>query len=589
MALLDLSAPSIQLLESRPTSNTHHSPSNLQNMSTKIERYVIRHTAGSKNNQVEEFDFSKSGLSIGRSAGSDIQFDPEQETIVSREHGKIEKISSDPPQFVITDNNSRNGIFVNKNRVKGSQPLNLGDEVQLGMNGPVFTFDVYPRPQDMMQATRVVEIPTSIKPTTVSSVHTAVNPVEQVKSGIGKQTVERMIMSERKKSANTLAFVIVGLVIAAGALGYVFKDKLFPKPAPPVIVKDSANMNKKSAEVISKENEDRVVQIEFGWQLFDANTSDELWHEYVPVKGTDGVVRYTAAYIENAQGQIEPYIDIKRNVMFGAPVGVAAASGTGFVVSEDGFILTNRHIGAAWNTRYDFPDDAFPGVLVRFVGNDPVIVPGVSVNFQDVYGWVPAETRVAGGYSTWSGSIKGRNTYMNVIFAGTALRRPVLSSTPSDEHDVAMIKVDMPESLSKVTMKDNYESVHPGQSVVVMGYPGVAPQEFVVRNSKDPFNSNNQFTTIPTPTVTPGSVGRIVPASSAPNAKHITYSSFGDSYQLTINATGPGNSGGPLFDDEGNVIGIFYAGRMDAAGTLISFAVPIKYGLELMGRKKITN
>ena len=44
-----------------------------------------------------------------------------------------------------------------------------------------------------------------------------------------------------------------------------------------------------------------------------------------------------------------------------------------------------------------------------------------------------------------------------------------------------------------------------------------------------------------------------------------------------------------MFDDEGNVIGLYYAGMSDARGTQISFAIPIKYGLELMGRKKVTN
>ncbi|MBS1734757.1 MAG: FHA domain-containing protein, partial [Bacteroidetes bacterium] len=297
-------------------------------MSTNVERYVIRHTAGSKNNQVEEFDFNKSSLSIGRAAGSDIQYDPEQDSIVSREHGKIEKISSDPPKFTITDNNSRNGIFVNKNRVKGTVSLELGDQVQLGMNGPVFTFDIHPRPQDMMAATRVVEIPTSIKATTISETGTAASPVaEPAKTGLGKQTVERMLVNERKKSNSRMGLILGGLVVVLGILGYAFKDKLFKKGDTIInpVVKDSATMNKKTPEAIAKENMDKVVQIEFGWQLFDANTSDELWHKYLATKGTDGLIHYTAMYIQNSRGEIEPYLDVKKNVPIGTPVGFAGA------------------------------------------------------------------------------------------------------------------------------------------------------------------------------------------------------------------------------------------------------------------------
>jgi serine protease Do len=553
-------------------------------MSTNIERYVIRHTSGSKNNQVEEFDFNKTSLSMGRASGSDIHFDPEQETIVSREHGKIEKVSADPLKFTVTDNNSRNGIFINKSRVKGTVPLQVGDEIQLGSNGPVFTFDVYPRPLDLMNATRVVEIPTTIKPTTISDAqHTSVSPVEPMKTGLGKQTVERMLVSERKRSTNKIAMIVGVLLLVLVAVGYALRDKIFKEPVVPPTAKPD---NKRSPESIAKENMDKVVQIEFGWQLFDANTSDELWHQYTMLKGSDGQSRYTAMYIQNSRGDIEPFLDVKKNVPVGTPIGFSGATGSGFVVSEDGFILTNRHVATNWNTRYGFAEYAFPGVLIQFAGGKPTIAEGVSVMPQNVFGWVPADATMIGGQPVNEGSIKGRNTYMNVIFANTSLRRPVQSATPSDNHDVAMIKVELPESLSKVTMKDNYESVKPGQTVTVMGYPGVAPEQYVVRKSNDPFRPTNQFNSVPTPTVTTGNIGRIIPATSD---KNLTYSEFGDSYQLTINATGSGNSGGPMFDDEGNVIGIYYAGKSDGRGTQISFAIPIKYGLELMGRKKITN
>ena len=60
---------------------------------------------------------------------------------------------------------------------------------------------------------------------------------------------------------------------------------------------------------------------------------------------------------------------------------------------------------------------------------------------------------MVGGRRAAEGSVKGKEYHMNVIFANTALRRPVQSATPSDQHDVAMIKVELPTSFP-VTMKD---------------------------------------------------------------------------------------------------------------------------------------
>lgn len=558
-------------------------------MAQNVERYVIKHISGSKTNQVEEFDFNKQELSMGRAASCDIQFDPEREILVSREHGKIVKDSTSALTFTVVDNNSRNGIFVNKNRVKGSVKIEPGDEVQLGNNGPLFSFDIYPRPKDMMMTTRLVEIPTTIKPTTISEIQEVKTIAsDPIKTGLGKQTVERMLVAERKKSFNKIGAIAAILIVGLGVLGYAFRNKLFPTKViaggKDTIVVKPQDSNKKTPAQISAENEDKVVQIEFGWQLYDASTSNELWHEFVPIKGQDGQTNFTALYIQNAQGEIEPYIDIQKNVQSGIPVGMAGATGTGFIVSDDGFILTNRHVGAGWNTRHSFPQFAFPGALVKFEKGKRVLVEGAQIMPQDVGGWVPAEVRMVGGRSIAPGSVKGRNTYMNVIFSNTSLRRPVQSATPSDNHDVALLKVEIPTALGSVRLKDNYGEVKPGMSVTVMGYPGVAPDQYVVRKSNDPFNPNNQFTSVPTPTVTPGSIGRIIGQSSEKNP---SYSTFGDSYQLTINATGAGNSGGPMFDDEGNVIGIYYAGTSDARGTQISFAIPIKYGMELMGNKKV--
>jgi serine protease Do len=556
-------------------------------MSTTIERYVIRHISGTKANQVEEFDFNKQELSIGRTAGSDIQYDPEQEVIVSREHGKIVKVTAEPPQFSIIDNNSRNGIFVNKTRVKGSATLNPGDEVQLGSNGPVFAFDIYPRPQNMMMETKIMDIPTSIKATTISEIAPSAgssSAAEPVKTGLGKQTVERMLVAERKKSYGTMGIIIGVLVVALGVLGYVFRDNIFgpkEKMPPPTGIK--------TPEQIAKENDDRVVQIEFGWQLRDVSSDVELWHEYDARFLPNGEIRYTALYFQNANGQVEPYLvtktELDKRNGSGTPLGFSGATGSGFVVSPEGYILTNRHVAACWLTSYQFANYAFPGALVKWIGGKKAIDYDVQVGPQSLQGFVPANASMVDGRQVSANQIKGKNTYLDVIFSNTSMRNHMAGEPQaSEEHDVALLKINTVRSLSKVTMLDNYDQVKPGQTVTVMGFPGVAPEQFVVKKSKDVFNQQNQVTTVPTTTVTTGNIGRIIPASSD---KNLTYSSFGDAYQLTMNATGAGNSGGPMFDDKGNVIGIFFAGKADPQGTKISFAVPIKYGLELMGITKV--
>ena len=78
-----------------------------------------------------------------------------------------------------------------------------------------------------------------------------------------------------------------------------------------------------------------------------------------------------------------------------------------------------------------------------------------------------------------------------------------------------------------------------------------------------------------------GNIGKIIRAADAEvKDGFMTYAPSGDTYQLTINSTGGGNSGGPMFDAFGNVIGIYFAGKTTDAQ--ISFSIPIRYGMELL-------
>lgn len=96
---------------------------------------------------------------MGRDPGCDVALDPHQYLVVSRRHATIRSLSPsahDLPHWEICDLNSANGTFVNGQYLQGCQPLQTGDRIELGRNGPLFIFEyqfnpsptpLYPPPQ----------------------------------------------------------------------------------------------------------------------------------------------------------------------------------------------------------------------------------------------------------------------------------------------------------------------------------------------------------------------------------------------------------------------------------------------------------
>src|SRR5438552_10206533 len=105
-----------------------------------MERMLIKHLTGSKANQVEEFAMKHyNELIFGRDVSATVKYDPDRDDLVGREHAKISRDPNDPDAFLLTDLNSTNGTFRNKQRVTGTVKLNIGDNVQFGPGGPEFT------------------------------------------------------------------------------------------------------------------------------------------------------------------------------------------------------------------------------------------------------------------------------------------------------------------------------------------------------------------------------------------------------------------------------------------------------------------
>ena len=573
-------------------------------MDSKI---LIKNSSKSKAGQTETFSAAQfRELTIGRDPACDVKFDPNDD-LVSRRHAKITKVS-DVPEYSIADLGSRNGTLVNKRRIFEPTKLNCGDQVQLGPDGPQFEFDLDPRPASMIKPTRLSDAsgiaaagplpptrqtPVPMATTRESAPSSTLAPAE--KTTVGKATVERMI-SETKSKSQKMAYIAIAavLVVIGGVTWWLYATR--PRPVDTEAIK--RDLERKlpgglSPTQIAQANTESTVSMAVAWKLIDTASGNQLYHVYIPnakkvsskpdtyeeIVPNGG--KYLPAFIV-VDGKLEPVltIDPKNGDADNAPIG-ERLTGSGFVVSSDGFILTNRHVAASWYAPYEFQEKYGILVVLDSDGNLANELPLPASKFPS---WIPENAKAV---STWKAIrpsfvkvpvIEGRNDVLNVTFAKTRIPIPAKLARTSDRSDVAMVKIDIPQPLRKVDLNDNYDTIKVGNAVVTLGYPGVSPPVIGVAASHDVFNQQASVQEIPDPTLSVGNIGRII--RGAAGMDQATFAA-GDYYQLTINSTGAGNSGGPVFDDQGRVIAIFSL-RITTDVT-ISGAIPIRYGKELMG------
>jgi S1-C subfamily serine protease len=555
-------------------------------------KIILRYRSGSKQGRVEEFPLRNyRSLTIGRDAACEIVLDADRDDLVSRMHCKIEIQLGPSPSFRLHDLESRNGTFLSRQRIQGEVNLAPGDVIQLGPGGPEIEFDVNPRPAPVSKPTRLAA---ELSPATLPLPQPPMAPPPSAVAagaagGLGKATVERMIADSNRKSRmwqfaalGLLLLGIVGVGIFALAQNWL-----------------SGGAAEKATSVAAR-NTDSVVFFEVGWKIVDIESGRQLYHVAMPNKVTDeagqekqvvpGAPQFLPIFVATGQG-IEPMLSTDDGGGNYRAIG-GSHSGSGFVVSKDGFILTNRHVAASWQTRYGFPD---PVGVVLELDNQMNVQKLTPIGAQSFPAWIPADAKFVISGTFGSGnfrvlqksisgkSIEGRNDYLDVTFARNRVRIPGKLARVSDQIDVAMVKVDIPRSLQELELYDNYDSINPGDEILVLGYPAASPVVVGAIESQDGLRRGSEAKVIPDPTLSVGNIGRVIRGSAGFNEG--TYSLFGDVYQLTVNSTGPGNSGGPVFDKRGRVIGIFTSGT--TGDTKITFAVPIRYGIELMGTNRV--
>ena len=93
--------------------------------------------SGARAGQIDVF--RKGYIGLGRHPLSDVRFDAERDLDVSSRHAAIVR---KPEGFVLQDLGSRNGTFVNGQRITGDTLLRAGDVIGLGEGGPSMEFQI---------------------------------------------------------------------------------------------------------------------------------------------------------------------------------------------------------------------------------------------------------------------------------------------------------------------------------------------------------------------------------------------------------------------------------------------------------------
>jgi serine protease Do len=589
---------------------------------------VIRHLSGAKINKIDQFRLgSVDEISFGRDVSSAVSYDSPKDDIVSRKHAVLRIKNADPPAFVLEDLKSSNGTFVNGNKITGEVELLPDDLVEFGSGGPKFSFDVQPRPPGLSARTRVIS---SIEVNKTRAVGTTAKvdpsatakvdlpgtakldrpPTQKlgtpVKTGVGQNTVFGLIAAEQKRT-NMVWFGALLAVVLVGGIGggWLFmNNRNSGQQMMLQLQQEVADADQRTerhfaqqtqlggaspGEIASKYGAS-VVVVRCSWRLVDAQSGLQIYHQKYTYNGDA-----RPAYIktDDRDDPIQPWLTTYSQENYEIRESL---QGTGVIIDGQGFILTNRHLVATWQNGIAASDysDSSKGWLLEFTGHGRPVVTSLDLDsLRKTHEWRP-ETE--GGFLyihaahsiRWTSApevvnksrslFRGRDEYIEVLFPGDPA--PVNASLvrTSPDFDVALIKIESPKKLQSVDVSaEEDQEVKMGDKVVVLGYPAVSNETYQV-TTNDFGKVQKQF--VPTLTVTDGLVAQTARETHHEDNREIR-SRFGEYIQLSVVAAGKGNSGGPVFNGSGKLIGLFTAMR-EYEGGHMSFAIPIKRARSLL-------
>lgn len=238
-------------------------------------------------------------------------------------------------------------------------------------------------------------------------------------------------------------------------------------------------------------------------------------------------------------------------------------SGTGFFFRPDGYLVTNGHVVADANSKDLQASQAFQKRL-----HDEFLYAlqqGLIDRYIETQIGRPLTTleKVKIRLSRYTISIS-EPTLSVVLANGKVLNADILQySGPVDQHgkDVAILKVPA-NNLPTVTL-GNSDNVRLQEPVMVIGYPGLA----------SPWGGGSVSSII-------GQESSLEPSATNGHISALKTESIGTPLLQSDVAITHGNSGGPAFNDRGEVIGLATYGATEVQG--FNFLVPINTAMEFV-------
>jgi serine protease Do len=102
---------------------------------------IIRHLSGARATEVDVVPLGEHReLIFGRARSAAVRFHPQQDPLVGRFHARVVPNAESHSGFMISDLGSRNGTFLNGQRIDVPVAIQHGDRVRFGAEGPEVEF-----------------------------------------------------------------------------------------------------------------------------------------------------------------------------------------------------------------------------------------------------------------------------------------------------------------------------------------------------------------------------------------------------------------------------------------------------------------